>query len=73
VRTRAPGRPTRVGQEPRGVTFAGDALWVANTLDGTVAKVDPDRDEVLGTVPVGARPEGLAGTGDSVWISLKAP
>ena len=73
VRTRAPGRPTRVGQEPRGVAFAGDALWVANTLDGTVAKVDPDRDEVLGTVPVGARPEGLAGTGDSVWISLKAP
>ena len=55
-----------------GAVAAGEgAVWVANPLNGTVTRVDPERGVVTATVPVGRadEPVGLA-TGDgAVWVA----
>ncbi len=49
-----------VGGGPDAIAARDDAVWVANTLDGTVARIDPASDAVTATVPVGGEPAGLS-------------
>jgi YVTN family beta-propeller protein len=60
---------TRVGRGPDSIASTGDAIWVANREDRTVARVDlaTKRVRIVGGAPVAA---ALAGTlsGD-VWLS----
>ena len=35
----------RVGRDPGAVAAGGGSVWVANQLDGTVSRIDPERDE----------------------------
>jgi len=58
----------RVGTQPDGVAVADGFLWVANTSDGTVTRVDP---ATGATVPfrVGESPTAIAAGFGSVWVA----
>ena len=46
-----------------------DRVWVANALDGTVSRIDPQTGHVTATIPVGNGPSAIAvGTG-GVWVA----
>jgi outer membrane protein assembly factor BamB len=57
----------RVGEGPSGVVASGDAVWVANLLDGTVSRVDPDLGEVSRQGQVGT-PTAIAVGAGAVWM-----
>jgi peptide/nickel transport system substrate-binding protein len=60
---------TPVGQEPSAIAVGRGAVWVANTQDGTVSRLDPDSASVIETIPVGSRPTGVATGGGGVWVA----
>jgi DNA-binding beta-propeller fold protein YncE len=60
---------TPVGLAPRGVTVSGNNVWVANSGDGTLTKVDADSAKVLQNVGIGAEASELTIAAGSVWIS----
>ena len=44
-----------------GTLYAGGgSVWVANTVDGTVSRIDPATDRVTATIPVGPGPQSVA-------------
>ena len=48
-----------VGDGPTGIAVAGGDVWVANTLDGTVSRIDADSNELVGEPIHGwERPDG---------------
>ena len=57
-----------VGRGPGAVVAGGGSIWVANTLDGTVSRIDRKRDQVV-TIPVGGAPLGLAFGAGSLWVA----
>ena len=44
-------------------------VWVANTLDDTVVRLDPESRTVEATIAVGRQPSGLAVTPGAVWVA----
>jgi YVTN family beta-propeller protein len=44
---------TRVGSNPIALAVAGGNLWVGNTGDGTVSRIDPATNEVVATIGIG--------------------
>ena len=59
-----------VGREPTGVAAIGDTVWVANTADGTLSRIDGRRHMVVATVRVGVRPYAVAADWRSVWVAV---
>jgi YVTN family beta-propeller protein len=57
-----------VGRGPSAVIAGGGSVWVANTLDGTVTRIDRERDEAV-TIAVGGAPAGLAFARGSLWVA----
>ena len=59
-----------VGNGASGIAYGAGALWVANTLDGTVSRIDP-RSGVPTTFPIGASdgPASVAADANNVWVS----
>ena len=55
---KATGEPVPVGRNPDSVAVADGVVWVTNTDDGTVSRIEADGARV-NDVPVGAGPEGL--------------
>ena len=55
------------------MTVGGGLVWVANTAAGTVSRIDPVSNEVVGTIKVGNAPSGIAFGGDFVWVVAQAP
>ena len=47
-------------QRPGPIQVGDGAVWVANTLDGTVSRIDPATNAVVATVQVGEGPAALA-------------
>jgi YVTN family beta-propeller protein len=58
-----------VGNGPQGVAFAQGAVWVANSLDGTVSRVSPDTNAEVAHYAVGNTPTGVAAGAGSVWVT----
>ena len=58
-----------VGARPDGVAYGEGAVWVANTTDGTVSRVDPATRAVVQTIEVGGAPSGVAVGFGSVWVA----
>jgi serine/threonine-protein kinase len=56
-----------VGSDPAHVVSDGEAVWVLNRADSTVARIDPGANEVTNTVAAGSRPIALAGGEGAVW------
>ncbi len=59
------------GRGAGALTVTEDAVWVLNTLDGTVSRIDPRQNAVVATMAVSdgpvARGDIAAGEG-SVWV-----
>ncbi len=48
-------------------------MWVANSLDGTLTRIDPRSGKVVGEpVEVGGNPSAVAVRGRSAWVTLLA-
>jgi streptogramin lyase len=52
--------------DPR--TVGGGSTWVANTLDGTISRIDREHHEVV-SIDVGGAPHGLAFGAGSLWVA----
>ena len=60
-----------VGAGPSGVAVGDGAVWVANSRDGTVSRVDPDGS--VDTVRLGSPPGGIVVYQGQVWTSPGEP
>src|SRR5205085_11582662 len=63
----------RVGSAPSGVVVVGGSVWVANSGDGTLSRIDPRKRRVVRTKTVGNSPVALANVGGTLWVSVRAP
>ena len=61
--------PIQVGNGPTGIAFGDGAAWVANSLDGTVSRIDPDTNSVTAAVPTGNGPDAVAVDARGIWVS----
>jgi YVTN family beta-propeller protein len=61
----------RVGRLPTAVAVGADAVWVANSLDGTVSRIEPRTRTVEATIEVGQRPQDLTVAGGLVWVTVR--
>ena len=66
-------RTIPVGDGPTGIAFGEGAVWVANSGDGTVSRIDSETEEVVETIEVGNRPVGIAAGAGSVWVTVQEP
>jgi peptide/nickel transport system substrate-binding protein len=51
------------------MTFGHDAAWAANSLDGTVSRIDPETNSVTATVLTGNGPDAVAVDPRGIWVS----
>ena len=58
-----------VGETPQAVAFDGSHMWVTNTLDDTVSKINVSTNTVTDTVTVGEAPRGVAFDGSHMWVT----
>jgi len=59
---------TPVGNGPTAVAEGLGSVWVANSVDGTVSRVDPEREE-RPVIPVPGTPGGIAAGEGAVWVT----
>lgn len=59
----------RVGKAPGAVAVAEGSVWVANSGDGTVSRIDPATNQVTATIGVGGRPTRLTAGSAAVWVA----
>jgi ABC-type transport system substrate-binding protein/DNA-binding SARP family transcriptional activator len=57
-----------VGRGPGAVVAGGGSIWVANTLEGTVTRIDRESDQSV-TIPVRGAPVALAFGAGSLWVA----
>lgn len=60
----------QVGGHLTGVAATGETVWVADTADGALNRIDARRHMVVGIVPVGVRPYAVAVDRRTVWVAL---
>jgi len=60
--------------DPEGIIVAGDSVWVAEHRAGSVARINPETDEIATTVQVGTSgtsgPERLIEVNDQIWVGI---
>jgi YVTN family beta-propeller protein len=62
--------PITVGDGPADIAVGDGSVWVANSLDGTVTRINTDTNTPAATVPnVGDGPSGVAVDPAGVWVS----
>jgi YVTN family beta-propeller protein len=61
--------PVHVGRGPSGIAAGAGAIWVANTLDMTLSRLDPATRRVVATIGVDDAPRGVAVKGGAVWVT----
>ena len=59
-----------VGQGGPGLNYASGSLWLANTAQRRVARVEPDA-EPTARIPVGASPNAIVAAQDDVWVAAR--
>ena len=57
-----------VGNAPSAIASGAGSLWVTNSLDGTVTRIDPTT-RVATTIPVGNGPASVAVNAAGAWIA----
>jgi peptide/nickel transport system substrate-binding protein len=55
------------GGEPGGIAYGAGAVWIADTAEDLVLRVDRDR-RTVDRIPVGHRPTAVAVGGGQVWV-----
>jgi class 3 adenylate cyclase/DNA-binding beta-propeller fold protein YncE len=62
---------TGVGDGPVGIAAGPQGVWVANSLDGTAAQIDPQTRQVIRRVKVGDfSVEGVTESSDAIWVTV---
>jgi class 3 adenylate cyclase/DNA-binding beta-propeller fold protein YncE len=62
---------TGVGDGPVGIAAGPQGVWVANSLDGTVAQIDPQTRQVIRRVKMGDfSVEGVTESSDAIWVTV---
>jgi YVTN family beta-propeller protein len=51
------------------VAIGEGAVWVANSDDGTVSRIDPGSNEVTATIAVGREPLRIITAYGAVWVT----
>ena len=59
----------RVGRGAGALAVGAGSVWVANRLDGTVSRIEPDNSRT--TIPVGDEPVGLALSPGALWVTVR--
>jgi YVTN family beta-propeller protein len=59
----------RVGKAPGAVVVAEGSVWVANSGDSTVSRIDPVTNRVTATIGVGGHPTRLTADLGAVWVA----
>lgn len=62
---------TQVGKRPVAIALGQGALWVANSEDGTVSRIDIQSGAVK-TIKIGQNPVGIAAGAGAVWVTVQA-
>jgi YVTN family beta-propeller protein len=62
-----------VGEGPTAIAVTPDAVWVVNSGDGTLSRIDPETNEEEGTVSIGNVPAGIALAEGLLWVTVQAP
>ena len=60
-----------VGAAPSGVAYGDGSVWVADSGDGAVARIDPANDDVVATIHVGGSPQALVVDHGSLWVTVQ--
>jgi YVTN family beta-propeller protein len=58
-----------VGTDPAAVTVTGSDVWVANSGDGTVSRINAAADKVVQTITVGNIPDAIASGPSGIWVA----
>ena len=59
-----------VGNSPSAIATGLGGVWVTDSVDNTVARIDPaSANAVTGTTPVGRGPSAVATGGGAVWVA----
>jgi YVTN family beta-propeller protein len=62
----------RVGDGPVDIAVGAGGVWVANSREGTVSRIDPQSNQVIATIRVGHILQGIAVGGGFIWVSVQA-
>ena len=63
----------QVGDGPSAIVSGAGSIWVANTLAGTVSRIDPSTNDVVATIETGNAPSGITVAEDFVWVAVRSP
>jgi YVTN family beta-propeller protein len=63
------GRAAAVGPSTTALALGAGSLWVVDEERGVVLRVDPERQTVVDTIPVGNGPVALAVGDGSLWVA----
>jgi len=58
-----------VGRGPGAVVAGGGSVWVANTLGGTVSRIEQKKPHQVTSIDVGGEPTALAFGAGSLWVA----
>ena len=58
-----------IGTRPDAIAFGEGAVWVANTGDDAVSRIDPRTRLLVQTIDVGSAPSGVAVGFGSIWVA----
>src|SRR5205814_10263955 len=61
-----------VGGRPTGVAIGAGSVWVADSTDGTVDRIDPVTAKVRAAIPIGGSPQALTVADGRVWVTVDA-
>ena len=59
----------KVGDYPNGIAVNTRGVWVTNSSDNTVSRIDPARNRVVATIKVGEIPGAVAADTRGVWVA----
>ena len=62
-----------VGDGPVDVAVDETGVWVANSLDRTVSRLDPESGDMVATIEIGNEPQRIAAGEGAVWVTVQAP
>jgi len=60
-----------VGHGPVGIAYCARAVWVANSEDGTVSRIDPATKAVGATIRIGNSPRRIACGAGLLWVTVQ--
>ena len=64
-----------VGRGPSAVAAGEGAIWVTNSRDGSVTRIDPQKlaDADTKEIPTGSAPGGIVAQYGKVWVTSDRP